>query len=58
MINANLPNNFSFQLGSVAGSEEAYLLKPGAIKFYSSIHNDGSVIPDLIGIAYGQGRVA
>ncbi len=54
-INAGLPNNFTFQLNNIGGSETTLQPKQGAISFYRTSAAGGS---GLVGWQAGTGRVA
>jgi hypothetical protein len=60
-INAGLPNSFTFDLGSISGTETQFQARPGASVFYSSSNGGGLAnAGGLIGWDFGGngGRVA
>lgn len=54
ILNAGLPASFSFNTGSLSGTESRIQPKSGATVFYNSDYADGN---GLIGWGYGAGRV-
>ena len=58
IVNKGLPGSFSFNLGSIGGTETVFTLRKGALIFYSS--SNGGGVPGsggLVGWNFGSGRV-
>ena len=58
IVNKGLPGSFSFNLGSISGTETVFTPRKGALTFYSS--SNGGGVPGsggLVGWNFGSGRV-
>jgi hypothetical protein len=56
VVNAGLPDSFTFNLSNISGSETLLAAKAGATTFYGSSYGTGAV--GLAGWQFGNGRVA
>lgn len=57
ILNSNLPDSFSFSLGSFVGSESCLLARPGATVYYSSENGSATQRGGLVGWNVAKGRV-